>query len=54
MMYGGKYMKSKNSDAKAAAESESAKYKMYGCAGPTTTFAQILATDTGKRAAKGK
>lgn len=45
MMYGGMYMKSKNSDAKAAADQESAKYKMHGCAGPSKTFEQIMATD---------
>lgn len=44
MMYGGKYMKSKNSDAKAAADYETAKYQAYGCAGPSPTFKQILST----------
>jgi hypothetical protein len=44
MMYGGKYMKSKNKDAKSAADAETAKYQAYGCAGPSTTLTDILAT----------
>lgn len=44
MMYGGMYMKSKNSDAKAAADQESAKYKAHGCAGPSPTLGMILST----------
>lgn len=48
MMYGGKYMKSKNKDAKSAADYETAKYQAYGCAGPSPTFKQILATYKGK------
>ena len=45
MMYGGEYMKSKNKDAQAAADYETAKYAAYGCAGPSPTFKQIMATD---------
>lgn len=44
MMYGGKYMKSKNKDAKSAADVETANYQAYGCAGPSMTFKQILST----------
>lgn len=49
MMYGGKYMKSKNQDAKKAADYETAKYQAYGCVGPTSTFTDILATYKGAR-----
>lgn len=44
MMYGGKYMKSKNKDAKAAGDAETAKYQAHGCAGPSPTLGMILST----------
>jgi len=46
MMYGGEYMKKdKHGKAHEAKESETEKYREYGCAGPTTTLSDILATD---------
>ena len=57
MMYGGKYMKNGNGNGNGYEDDdmdeamyETEKYNKYGCVGPTTTFAQILATDTGKKA----
>ena len=54
MMYGGKYMKNGNGngngkdyeddDAMEYAY-ETMKYQKYGCAGPSTTLTDILATD---------
>lgn len=45
MMYGGEYMKKgKEGKAHEAKESETEKYREYGCVGPSPTFSQILAT----------
>jgi hypothetical protein len=46
MMYGGEYMKKdKHGKAHEKSEDEGEKYREYGCAGPSTTLLQILATD---------
>lgn len=51
MMYGGEYMKNDRHGKKhEMGEDEGEKYREYGCAGPSQTLAQILATDTGKKA----
>lgn len=49
-MYGGKYMDNDNGngsedDDEMEYAEETMKYNKYGCAGPSTTFAQIMATD---------
>lgn len=57
MMYGGKYMKNGNGNGKDYEDDdemeyayETMKYQKYGCAGPSSTLEQIMATDTKKRA----
>lgn len=46
MMYGGEYMKKDRHGKKhEMTEDEGEKYREYGCAGPSTTLSQILATD---------
>ena len=52
MMYGGKYMKNGNGNGNESEDDdameyahETMKYQKYGCAGPSTTLTDILATD---------
>ena len=50
MMYGGEYMKKDRHGKKhEESEDEGEKYREYGCAGPSTTLKDILATDKGAR-----